>query len=272
MKWQIVRIAVPAMVLALAPTGEVGSQTEKRKCGPATIQLTSPWQPAKDPKYVASFGEFRPDFTVEPDEQWEQLGEHRTSSILEVSTEVESWCDTDTCHTCVVAITALIGFTPSEILLHEDLRRNDCARKLTWRHEEEHAAVTRRAQAMALEEARRNLAWARHRQAAHVTPESRRKTGQEEVMHRVEQDLMRALQKSVDYSERANARLDQPDRYRRESRWRWKLCRGRKHGSIRAQTTRNAISRFRARRPVPRVRPPAASWTRRYYRGRIISI
>lgn len=227
MRWKVVRFVVPVIALVLAPPGKAEVPTEEQECGPSTIQLTAPWRPAKDPVYVASFGEFRPDFTVEPDEQWEQLGEHRTGSILEVSTEVESSCDTNTCRTCVVAITARIGFTPSEIRLHEDLRRNDCARKLTWRHEEEHAAVTRRAQAMALEEARLNLAWTRYRQAAHVTPASRRKAGQETVMQRVEQDLMRALEKAVDYSDRANAHLDRPERYRRESRRRWSLCRGR---------------------------------------------
>lgn len=227
MRWNFVQIVAPLIALGLAPAGEAENRTGERRCRPSTIQLTAPWRPAKEPVYVASFGEFRPDFTVEPDEQWKQLGEHRTSSILEVSTEVESWCDTNTCRTCIVAITARIGFTPSEIRLHEDLRRNDCARKLTRRHEEEHAAVTRRAQAMALEEARLNLSWTRYRQAAHVTPASRRKAGQEEVMQRVERDLMRALQKAVDYSDKANANLDRPERYRRESRWRWRLCRGR---------------------------------------------
>ena len=169
----------------------------------------------------------RRDFEVEPDEQWEQLGEHRTRSILEVSTNFETRCDMNTCRTCVVAITARIGFAPSEIRLHENLRRNYCARKLTMQHEEDHAAVTRRAQAIAVEEARRNLAWARYRQAAHVSPVSGGKAAQQEVMRKVEQDLMRALQKAVDYSERANDHLDQPERYRRESRRQWRLCRSR---------------------------------------------
>ena len=218
-----------ARVIAQPPAlvGESESQTGEKVCRPATIRLTQPWRPAKEPEYVASFGAFTPDFEVEPDEQWEQLGEHRTSSILEVSTDVETWCDMNTCRTCVVAITARIGFAPSEIRLHEDLRRNYCARKLTMQHEEDHAAVTRRAQAIAVEEARRNLAWARYRQAAYVSPVSGGEAAQQEVMRKVEQDLMRALQKAVDYSDRANAHLDQPERYRRESQRQWKLCRSR---------------------------------------------
>ena len=218
-----------ARVIAQPPTlvGESESQTGEKVCRPATIGLTQPWRPPKEPEYVASFGAFTSDFEVEPDEQWEQLGEHRTSSILEVSTDVETWCDMNTCRTCVVAITARIGFAPSEIRLHEDLRRNYCARKLTMQHEEDHTAVTRRAQAIAVEEARRNLAWARYRQAASVSSVSGGEAVQQEVMRKVEQDLMRALQKAVDYSERANAHLDQPERYRRESRWQWRLCRSR---------------------------------------------
>ena len=218
-----------ARVIAQPPAlvGESESQTGEKVCGPATIRLTQPWRPANEPEYVASFGAFTPDFEVEPDEQWEQLGEHRTSSIVEVSTEVETWCNMNTCRTCVVAITARIGFAPSEIRLHEDLRRDYCARKLTMQHEEEHAAVTRRAQAIAAEEARRNLAWARYRQAAHVSSVSGGEAAQQEVMRKVEQDLMRALQKAVDYSDRANAHLDQPERYRRESQRQWKLCRSR---------------------------------------------
>ena len=216
-------------VIAQPPAlvGKSESQTGEKVCRPATIRLTQPWRPAKEPEYVASFGAFTPDFEVEPDEQWEQLGEHRTSTILEVSTDVETWCDMNTCRTCVVAITGRIGFAPSEIRLHEDLRRNYCARKLTMQHEEDHAAVTRRAQAIAVEEARRNLAWARYRQAAHVSPVSGGEAAQQEVMRKVEQDLMRTLQKAVDYSERANAHLDQPERYRRESRRQWRLCRSR---------------------------------------------
>ena len=195
-------------------------------CRPATIRLTQPWRPEKEPEYVASFGAFIPDFEVEPDEQWKQLGEHRTSSILEATTEVETRCDTNTCRTCVVAITARIGFAPSEIRLHEDLRRNRCARAFTIQHEQEHAAVTRKAQAIAVEEARRNLAWARYRQAPHASPAaSGEEAAQQEVMRKVEQDLTRALQKAVDYSDRANAHLDQPERYRRESRRQWRVCR-----------------------------------------------
>lgn len=214
-----------ALVLLPAPAGEAKGPTETRDCGPAVIQLTGPWRPAREPEYVASFGDFTPDFEIGPDEQWKQLGEHRTSSILEVGTKVETRCDSNTCRTCVVAITARIGFAPSEILLHEDLRRNECARRLTRRHEEGHQAVTRRAQAMAVEDARFNLAWAGDRHAAHVTPANRGEAGQEEVMRRVERDLMRALQRSVDYSDKANAHLDRPERYRSESRQRWRDCR-----------------------------------------------
>ena len=114
------RARVIAQPLTLV--GESESQTGEKVCRPATIGLTQPWRPAKEPEYVASFGAFTPDFEVEPDEQWEQLGEHRTSSILEVSTDVETWCKMNTCRTCVVAITARIGFAPSEIRLHEDAK------------------------------------------------------------------------------------------------------------------------------------------------------
>ena len=217
--------AALALALLLVPAAEAKSPTGTKDCGPATVELSKPWRPAREPEYVASFGDFTPDFQVEPDEQWEQLGEHRTGSILEVSTKVETRCDANTCRTCVVAITARIGFEPSEILLHENLRRNHCARKLVRRHEEDHQAVTRRAQAMVLEDARFNLAWARSRHAAHVSPVSQGKSGQEEIMHKVERDLMRALRRAVDYSDEANARLDRPEQYRRESRRRWRDCR-----------------------------------------------
>ena len=217
----------PARAVAQARTraDESGSGAGAKTCRPATIRFTQPWKPEKEPEYVASFGAFTPDFEVEPDEQWEQLGEHRTSSVLEARTKVETRCDMNACRTCVVAITARIGFTPSEIRLHEGLRRDHCARALTIQHEQEHAAVTRKAQAIAVDEARRNLAWARYRQAAHVGPAGGEEAAQQEVIRRVEQDLMRALQKAVDYSDRANARLDQPERYRRESRRQWRLCR-----------------------------------------------
>ena len=93
-------------------------------------------------------------------------------SVLEVSADAETWCDMNVCRMCIVAITARIGFAPSEIRLHENLRRKHCARKLTMQHEQAHAAVTRRAQAIAVEEARRTLAWARSRYPAHVSPVS----------------------------------------------------------------------------------------------------
>ena len=220
-----------ALVLVLVPAGEAGSQTGSqsgsRECAAPTIELTAPWRPPGDPEYVASFEDFTPDFSVGPDEQWKQLGEHRTRSILEVGTEVETRCDTSTCRTCITAITARIGFTPSEIRLHEDLRTDRCARKLTMLHEEQHAAVTRKAQAMALKAAKRNLAWAGSGHAAHETPSGRPEAGQEAVMDKVTHDLTRAMDKAVAYSERENARLDLPERYRRESRKRWRICKGR---------------------------------------------
>ena len=92
---------------------------------------------------------------------------------------------------------------------------------------QEHAAVTRRVQAMAMEKARLDLAWARSRQAGHVSAAGREEAGQENVVRRVERNLMDALQEAVDYSDKANARLDRPERYRHESRRQWKRCRGR---------------------------------------------
>ena len=164
---------------------------------------------------------------MEPDERWEQLGQHRTSSVLEVRTEVNTRCDTKTCRTCVTRITARIGFTPSEIRLLKDLRRNNCAWRLVMLHEEQHEAVTRKAQVMAVEEAKRNLAWARHRHAAHVTPAAGQKAGQEEVMHKVQQDLTRALETAIEYSNSENTRIDLPEQYRRESRRQWRICHNR---------------------------------------------
>ena len=219
--------AAVVFALALAPPVEAESRTGSQECKTPAIELTKPWRPAKDPTYVASFGAFTPDFEVEPDERWEQLGQHRTSSVLELRTEVGTRCDTKTCRTCVTRITARIGFTPSEIRLLKDLRRNYCAWRLVMLHEEQHEAVTRKAQVMAVEEAKRNLAWARHRHAAHVTPAAGQKAGQEEVMHRVQQDLTRALQTAIEYSNSENTRIDLPEQYRRESRRQWRICRNR---------------------------------------------
>lgn len=213
-----------AVALVLVPAGEADGQTRSEKCRPATIELASPWRPAKAPEYVASFGDFAPDFGVGPDERWKQLGEHRTDAILEVETEVETRCDPDTCRTCVTAISARIGFTPSEIRLHEELRRNRCARKLTMLHERQHEAVTREAQAIAVREAERNLRWARYPHTAHVTRASGREAGQEESMRKVGDDLTRALEKAMAYEEAENSRLDRPERYRRESRRQWRIC------------------------------------------------
>ncbi|MDE0458635.1 MAG: hypothetical protein OXI15_15180 [Chromatiales bacterium] len=213
-----------AFAVALMSAGEAGDRTRHESCSPPTIELTSPWRPAKVPAYVASFGDFTPDFRVEPDEQWEQLGEHRTDAILEVETEVETRCDSDTCRTCVAAISARIGFTPSEIRLHEELRRNRCARKLTMLHERQHESVARKAQAMAVREAKYNLRWARSSHAAHVTRASGREAGQEELIRKVYEDLERALEKAVAYADAQDERLDRPERYRRESRRQWRIC------------------------------------------------
>jgi len=236
--------------------GPIGSLTESwtesrtetptgsAQCGPATIELTGPWRPAPDPEYVASFGDFTPDFAVEPDEQWKQLGEHRTDAILEVDTGVESRCDSDTCRTCVTTITARIGFTPSEIRLHEELRRNRCARRLVMVHERQHEAVTREAQALAMREAERNLRWAYHPHPAHVTPASALATGQEALTRKVGESLTRALETAMAHAEAENARLDRPERYRRESREHWSEC-GHRYG--------RAIRRSRCPEPsVPR--------------------
>lgn len=213
-----------ALALVVAPAGETGGQTRSEECRPATIELTSPWRPAEVPEYVASFGDFTPDFEVEPDERWKQLGAYRTDAILEVDTEVETRCDPHTCRTCVTTISARIGFTPSVIRLHEELRRNRCARKLTMQHERQHEAVTRKAQAMAVREAKYNLRWARYPHAAHVTRASGREAGQEEIMRRVGEDLTRALEKAMAYADAENTRLDRPERYRRESREQWRMC------------------------------------------------
>ena len=213
-----------AVALVLAPAGEAGAQTRSEKCRPATIELTSPWRPAKGPEYVASFGDFAPDFGVAPDERWEQLGEHRTDAILEVDTEVETRCDPNTCRTCVTTISARIGFTPSEIRLHEELRGNRCARKLTMQHERQHEVVTGKAQAIAVREAKRNLRWARYPHAARVTRASGQEAGQERVMRKVSEDLTRALEKAMAYADAENTRLDRPERYRRESRRQWRIC------------------------------------------------
>ena len=213
-----------AFLVALVPAGEAEGQARSEACSPPTIELTSPWRPAKVPEYVASFGDFTPDFRVEPDEQWKQLGEHRTDAILEVDTAVETRCDANTCRTCVTMISARIGFTPSEIRLYEELRRNRCARKLTMLHERQHESVTRKAQEMAVREAKRNLRWARSPHAAHITRASGREAGQEAIMRKVSGDLTRALEKAMAYADAENTRLDRPERYRRESRKRWRIC------------------------------------------------
>ena len=224
MNWKRLWPGAFALALVLAPAGEAEGRTASEKCRPATIELTSPWRPAKGPEYVASFGDFTPDFGVEPDERWEQLGEHRTNAILQVDTEVETRCDSNACRTCVTTISARIGFTPSVIRVHEELRRNRCARKLTMQHERLHEAVTRKAQAMAVREAKYNLRWARYPHAARVTPASGREAGQEELMRKVGEDLARALETAMAYADSENSRFDRPERYRRESQKQWRIC------------------------------------------------
>ena len=224
MHWKKLWPAAFAVALVPVSADETEGRTRSETCRPATIELTSPWRPAKGPEYVASFGDFMPDFEVEPDERWKQLGEHRTDAILEVDTKVETRCDSNTCRTCVTTISARIGFTPSEIRLHEELRRNRCARKLTMLHERQHEAVTRKAQAMAVREAKYNLRWARYPHAARATRASGRETGQEELMRNVGEDLARALERAMAYADAENTRLDRPERYRRESRKRWRIC------------------------------------------------
>ena len=224
--WTVAPGAALAVALMFVPAGETESRTGSETCAPASIELTSPWRPATDPEYVASFGDFTPDFAVEPDEQWKQLGEHRTNAILEVDTGVESRCDPDSCRTCVTTISARIGFTPSEIRLHEELRRNRCARKLVMLHERQHEAVTREAQAMAMREAKRNLRWARRSHPARVTRASAQEVGQEALIRKVGEDLTRALEKAMAHAEAENTRLDRPEQYRRENRKQWRICGG----------------------------------------------
>ena len=66
MHWKQLWPAAFAVALVLVPARESEGQTRSENCRPATIELTSPWRPAKVPEYVASFGDFTPDFGVEP--------------------------------------------------------------------------------------------------------------------------------------------------------------------------------------------------------------
>ena len=91
-------------------------------------------------------------------------------------------------------------------------------------HERQHETVTRKAQAMAVSEAKYNLRWARYPHAARVTRASGREAGQEELMRKVGEDLTRALEKAMAYADAENTRLDRPERYRHESRQRWRIC------------------------------------------------
>ena len=83
---------------------------------------------------------------------------------------------------------------------------------------------TRKAQAMAVREAKRNLRWASYPHAGRVTRASEREAAQEAIMRKVGEDLAQALETAMAYADAENTRLDQPEQYRRESRKRWRLC------------------------------------------------
>ena len=196
-------------------------------CSPAPLTLTGPWAPPGKPRYVATFesglGKEWEQYGG-PHDRWMQTGEHESNSVLEVQTEFETWCFANMCRTCLTEITATIGFTPSVISLHEKLRHNGCERDFTMRHELGHAEITRKAQAMALEEARRNLAWTQEQYPPIKARENARHTGADHFTRKVEQDLSRALNKAITYSTKANRRLDHPARYVRESREQHRRC------------------------------------------------
>ena len=196
-------------------------------CGPVTLALTGPWAPPGKPRYVAKFESGLGKEWEQlggPHDRWMQTGEHESNSVLEVQTEFESWCFVNVCRTCLTGVTASIGFTPSVISLHEKLRRNRCERDFTMRHELGHAEVTRKAQAMALQEARRNLAWTQEPYPPTKARENAQHTAADQFTRKVEQDLSRALNKAITYSTKANRRLDHPARYVRESREQHRRC------------------------------------------------
>ena len=203
------------------------SQRGRTLCKAAAIELTGPWEPAAKPNYVTNFTSFTPDFDSEPHEQWETLGLHETSEFLEWSMQYQNQCGTNTCRACVVAITATIGYTPSVITLHEDLRRNHCARTLVMRHEQEHAAITGTAQGMVLKKARQNLRWASRAHPGRVVQPNTEEREIDKVMAKISEDLTRAFDQARAYSTKANDQLDQPKRYLRESQERWRRCRRR---------------------------------------------
>lgn len=196
-------------------------------CSSTTLALTGPWAPPGQPRYVRSFesglGEEWERYGG-PHERWMQVGEHESNPVLEVQTEFETSCFLNMCRTCLTEITASIGFTPSVIRLHEKLRRNRCERDFTMRHELGHAEITRKAQAMALEEATRNLAWTQVEYPPIKTRENASHTAGDDFTHKIGEDLNRALNKAVTYATRANRRLDHPVRYIRESEERNRRC------------------------------------------------
>ncbi len=196
-------------------------------CSAATLALTGPWAPPGEPRYVTKFesglGEEWERYGG-PHERWMQTGEHESNSVLEVQTEFETWCFVNMCRTCLTEITASIGFTPSVIRLHEKLRRNRCQRNFTMHHELGHAEITRKAQAIALQEARQNLMWTQEGYPPIKARENSLHTGASQLSRKVHEDLAQALNTATSYSNRANARLDHPARYVRESREAHRRC------------------------------------------------
>ena len=84
-------------------------------------------------------------------------------------------------------------------------------------HEKRHAAVTRRAQRLAVERARRYLRWATGNQAGVTSTIDGRAASQREALERVDAALSRALDEAIAYGEKENDKLDQPERYLAES-------------------------------------------------------
>ena len=199
--------------------------TRSEQCRPATIELTSAMAPGQGSRSMSrASGTSRRTSGLNRTNGGNSSASTAPTPSCTSTRQSRLRCDPNTCRTCVTAISARIGFTPSEIRLHEELRRNRCARKLTMQHERQHEAVTGKAQAMAVREAKYNLRWARYPHAARVTPASGREAGQEELMRKVGEDLARALETAMAYADSENSRLDRPERYRRESRRQWRIC------------------------------------------------
>lgn len=144
--------------------------------------------------------------------------------MLEVETGVETWCGLEGCRSCVEWVRARIGFTPSEVLLHHDLRGGACARGLTLEHELAHVEVMREAQARVLRNAHRSLAWATVDPPGRTAPMGDRKRTQAALIDRVEASLASALAEAVAHADAASARLDHPARHRHDSRRQRALC------------------------------------------------